>query len=146
MNTATAAIIPETKLREVMETNFTTLKSDDSLRVVEELVAKSLANYFPVLDNGRLVGVICAADLLRASVLSPSHPRDKSVCVAWSRLLVKDVMKPVRTVPTETTVYDAASLMVEHAIDCLIVTEDSEISGVVTRTDLLRALDAAVRE
>jgi acetoin utilization protein AcuB len=139
MNTAAAAIAPETTLREVMRTGFVTLQSDESLCIVQEL-AGSLASHFPVLNNGRLVGVICDGDLLRASVHSLSRSRGESLRVAWRRRLVKDVMKPVRTAPAETTVYDAALLMVENAIDCLIVTEDSQICGVVTRTDLLRAL------
>ena len=139
MNNAAAAIAREATLREVMETDFVILKSDDSLRVVDELVSGSRAHHFPVLDNGRLVGVIGDVDLLRASVNSLSQ-RAEQRRAALSKVLVKDVMKAARTAPAETTVYDAARLMVENAIDCLIVTENNEISGLVTRTDLLRTL------
>ena len=48
------------------------------------------------------------------------------------------MMKPAATALPETSVYDAARLMAENAIECLIVVEGKKVLGLVSRTDLLQ--------
>jgi CBS domain-containing protein len=138
MNNAAAAITPETTLGEVMTTDLAMLNADDNLRVVDELMTRRGLRHFPVLDGNRLAGVICQADLLCSSVVLLS--RGDSPREALSKILVRDVMKPAETAPPETSIYEAARRMVEAAVKCLIVVENKEILGIVSRTDLLRAL------
>jgi CBS domain-containing protein len=54
---------------------------------------------------------------------------------------VKDFMKAAITVARETSIYDAASMMVDRGIECLLVVEGGDkLVGVVTRSDLLREM------
>ena len=55
-------------------------------------------------------------------------------------MAVKDFMKAAITVTRETSIYDAASLMVDRGIECLLVMEANKLIGLVTRSDLLREL------
>jgi CBS domain-containing protein len=136
VNNAAAAINPETTLREAMATEIVPLKPEDTLGVVNDLLNRFRTRHFPVFDNDQLCGVICQADLLCASLASISrNPRE-----ALSKVAVKSVMKPATTALPETSIYDAARLMVEDAIECLIVVEGKKVLGLVSRTDLLRAL------
>ncbi len=52
-------------------------------------------------------------------------------------MLAKDIMSsPVATIPEDKTVYDAASLMLEQVVSCLVVVDDSgQIAGILTHTD-----------
>jgi CBS domain-containing protein len=60
-----------------------------------------------------------------------------------SRLTVGEIMtKAVVTVGPRREVSEAAVLMLEHKIGALPVLEDGRLAGIVTETDLLRALAA----
>jgi CBS domain-containing protein len=140
VNTAAATITPETTIREVMTIDVVTLKLDDTLSVVDDLVNRLQIRHFPVLDNDQLAGVICQADLLCASLVSLARHRLDSAREALSKVAVKDVMKPATVALPETSIYEAARIMVEGAIECLIVMEGQKLLGIVSRTDLLREL------
>lgn len=135
MNNAAAAIHPETTLREVMTREIVPLKVDDTLSLVNDLVNRFRIRHFPVFDQDQLAAV-SHADLLCASLNSVLRHHLEIL----SKVAVKSVMKPAKTALPETSVYDAARLMVEDAIECLIVVEGNKVLGLVSRTDLLRAL------
>jgi CBS domain-containing protein len=59
---------------------------------------------------------------------------------ALGAVAIKDFMKAATTVPRETSIYDAASMMVDRGIECLLVVEGDKLIGLVTRSDLLREL------
>jgi CBS domain-containing protein len=52
-------------------------------------------------------------------------------------------MTPATTVTTSTSIQQAAGIMVEKNIECLLVVEADQLVGLVTRTDLLRELAAS---
>lgn len=88
--------------------------------------------HLPVLERGRLVGLLSDRDLCPA--LADADP-------AGSGALVSDFMTPdPLTVGPRTSVDAAARLMTERKLGCLPVLEDGRLVGVVTKTDLLRAL------
>jgi CBS-domain-containing membrane protein len=140
VNNAAAIINPETTLREVMTREIVPLKVDDTLSLVDDLVNRHRIRHFPVLDQDRLAGVVCHADLLCASLSSVSRRRLESPGDVLSEVSVKDVMRPAATALPETSIYQAARMMIEGAIECLIVIEGSKLAGIVSRTDLLREL------
>ena len=66
-------------VREAMMTRFHTLSPDDSLRVAaRELLAGSQQD-FPVVEDGRFVGILRRADLARGLAESPSDTRIREV-------------------------------------------------------------------
>ncbi len=52
--------------------------------------------------------------------------------------LVKDKMREVVTTPVNTTIADAAALMANENVGCLLVSERDEIVGIWTERDLAR--------
>jgi CBS domain-containing protein len=56
-------------------------------------------------------------------------------------IMVKEIMTyPVVTVAPDTSVGEAADLMVHKGIGCLPVVDGAKLVGIVTKTDLLRCL------
>ena len=56
-------------------------------------------------------------------------------------MLVRQVMnRTIVTAKGETTIKEASKIMGEMHIGCLIITEDDKIKGLVTNSDLLRAI------
>lgn len=104
----------------------------------------------PVIDDdNRLVGIITAGDLLRRSELTPleapqlpptASPEERARAYvkshSWS---VGDVMtSPVVTVDEDAPLDRVAMLLDEHHVRRLPVMNEGRLSGIVSRTDLLR--------
>jgi CBS domain-containing protein len=53
---------------------------------------------------------------------------------------VRDIVKPATTIRCDATIEEAACMMVEKELDCLLVLEGEKLVGVATRTDLLREM------
>ena len=93
----------------------------------------------PVIQNGKMIGIITNHDLLNAS---PSPATSLSI---WemnyllSKITVKDVMsKDVQTVTPDTPIEEAARIMADHKIGGLPVVKDGEVVGIITETDLFK--------
>lgn len=88
--------------------------------------------HLPVVDDGRLVGVVTDRDLRLALDPDGSAPRTATV---------EDTMtsSPI-VVASELPIESAAALLSENRIGCLPVVDDGEIVGILTRSDLLRSL------
>ncbi len=139
MNRAANSVAEKT-VGAVMTTDPVTLQLNDTLRLADDMMNLIHVRHFPVLDGEKLVGVIDQDDLLHASMASlVRHPKDK-VREALGAVAINDFMKAAITVARGTSIYDAASLMVDRGIECLLVVEGDKLVGVVTRSDLLREL------
>ena len=134
-------------VKEIMATRVRTLGRDDTLDVARELMTIGRFLHLPVLDEGRVVGVVSQHDLFRsalsAAVLGFGIGARKAIL---RTLRAKDVMsEPAITVPPETTVEDASRLMLEARIGCLPVVKGGALVGLVTETDALRHFLGASR-
>jgi CBS domain-containing protein len=89
-----------------------------------EVARKRHVDHLLVLDEGRLVGILCACDLALAD------PRE-----AVARIMKSNVV----TVGPTAALEAAASLMRDRSVGCLTVVAGSLLLGVITRTDLIRA-------
>lgn len=93
----------------------------------------------PVLDDGKLVGIVSEKDLLNAT---PSIATSLSV---WelnyllSKVTVSEVMtKKVITVTPSTPIEEAARIMADNKIGGLPVMDGKNLIGIITETDLFR--------
>jgi acetoin utilization protein AcuB len=111
----------------------------DALKLMQERRFRRL----PVVDDkGRLVGIVAERDLLYAS---PSPATSLSV---WelnyllSKVTLKGLMsKEVVTTTPDTTIEDAARLMVDKGVGGLpVVGEDNRPIGMITETDIFKTL------
>ena len=138
MNTATTT--PETTVGEVMTTDLVTLKVDDTLRLADDLMNLTQVHHFPVLDGDSVAGVVNQNDLLHASMVSLVRHRQDAVRDALGEVKVKAVMKPATMVSSDTSIDDAAEILVERDLECLLVLKEEKLAGLVSRRDLLREI------
>jgi len=140
MNSAAATASAERTVAEVMSTDLLTLKLNDTLRLADDMLNLTQVRHFPVLDGDRLAGIVDHDDLLHASMASLLRHRKDSPRAALGAVEVKDIMKAATTISPETQLRAAAETMVESGIEALLVVQGEKLLGLVTRTDLLRAL------
>jgi acetoin utilization protein AcuB len=109
---------------------------------IQEVLRKRGFRHLLVVEDGALVGVISDRDVLRVispflDTLSESARDVKTLMRPASDVMRSD---PVSASP-DTSVEDAASMLLEHTISCLpVIGDDAQIQGIVTSKDLLRCL------
>lgn len=140
MNNAAANISAEKTVSDVMTTHLVTLRLDDTLRLADDMLNLTHVRHFPVMDGDRLAGIVGQDDLLHASMAALVRQPKRTLRKVLGDVAVKDLMKPATTIASETSIHDAAEIMVERGIECLLVLDDGKLVGLVTRTDLLREL------
>ncbi len=93
----------------------------------------------PIVDHGKLVGIVSNEDLLNAS---PSQATTLSV---WemnyllSKVTVVQVMtRTVLTITEDTPIEEAARIMADNKVGGLPVMRDGHVVGIITETDLFK--------
>jgi CBS domain-containing protein len=126
-------------VRDIMTPEVTTLGRNDSLQLAKDIITLGRVRHFPVLDDGRVVGVVSQRDLYRASLGSVMKYGEKAQRAFLDGIAVKEVMSdPPTTIAPHASVQEAARLMMEKKIGCLPVLEGSKLVGIVTESDMLK--------
>ena len=129
------------QVKEMMSTDVVVVGRNDALSQVEDLMVTKKLRHVPVVEDGELVAIVSQRDLFKAMMSSTMGYGDKAQKAYLHSVRVKEMMtSPVVTVTPETSVGEAADLMVHKGIGCLPVVEGTQLVGVVTKTDLLRCL------
>jgi acetoin utilization protein AcuB len=93
----------------------------------------------PVIDNGRLVGIVSDKDLLYASPSPATSLSVWEVTYLLGKLTVEMVMsRQVATVTEDTPLEEAARIMVDNKIGGLPVMRGLEVVGIITETSLFK--------
>lgn len=134
-----------TTIRDVMSHPVATVGRNDTLYMADDRMAARGIRHLPVVDNGRVIGVLSQRDLIElgtSSALGYATIGQKKVLRA---IHAGDAMsEPAVTASPETTVRDAALTMIRRRLGCLPVVEGETLVGIVTARDLLRGLVATV--
>src|SRR5581483_2563654 len=124
---------------DIMTSEVTTLGRNDSLQLAKDIMTLGRIRHFPVIDDGKLVGVVSQRDLYKASLGSVMKYGEKAQRAFLEGIAIKEVMSdPPITIAPHATVQEAARLMMEKKIGCLPVLEGPTLVGIVTETDMLK--------
>jgi len=109
---------------------------DKALKIMRDNKVRRL----PVLnDKGALVGIVSDRDLLFASPSPATSLSIYELHYLLARIAVADVMTTeVITVTEDTSLKEAARIMVDHRIGGLPVERKGELVGIITETDLFK--------
>lgn len=129
-------------VRSRMTANVLTVTSSTALGVALQLVREKAIRHLPVVDDGKLVGLVSDRDLRLAA--PPAWASDLDYAALRSTFETKrvsDVMTDHEIISTTeiTPIEDASRLMYEHRIGCLPVMRGDQLVGILTETDVMRA-------
>ncbi len=133
--------VEERRVSEVMGSEVVTLAAGDRLDLADDVMRLARVRHLPVLEEGRVVGIVTQRDLLAASLSKALDfdPRDRRTFLR--SVDVGEVMsREVVTIAPGASLGEAAALLLGRRIGCLpVVKPDNTLIGLLTETDLLRA-------
>jgi len=129
-------------VREIMMGSPVTLNPDDTLDLAGDIISLGRFRHIPVVENGKLIGIISERDLIGAAAVRIFGLKQKSKSALLKCVLIKDIMKKhVVTVEPDTPIKDAAHLMADKKIGCVPVLSEGALVGLVTTTGVLRYVE-----
>jgi acetoin utilization protein AcuB len=125
-----------------MATNVITIKADDTMDQALKIMRENKIRMLPVMKKGRLCGVLTDGDLKRASASDATTLDVHELLYLISRITVSQIMskKPI-TVTSDFTIEETAEVLLKEKISGVpVIGEKDEVVGVITQTDIFRAL------
>ena len=149
-------------VKDVMNSNVVSCKPDDEISSAAQLLKEHNISGLPVVDEGKVVGIVTEADLLKLLEV-PEHgglwlPSPFEVIeipirelINWedTKHMLTDIgSKPVKeimesevyTISADSSIEDASSMMIKHKVNRLPVMDNGTIVGIITRGDIIRGL------
>jgi CBS domain-containing protein len=130
------------RVRDIMGKNVVTISVSERLSTVEDIMTLGQVRHMPVVQGGKLVGVVSERDLLRASLSGLSEHRGAERRAFLHVVEIARVMSaPPIVIGPDASIDEAALVMAEKKIGCLpVVDDDGHLLGMVTETDVLRCV------
>jgi CBS domain-containing protein len=150
------------KIREVMTSPVTTVTVDMLVKDAAAILANRNVSGAPVMDGGKMVGIFSEVDILKSLKTTKKNlrlvfPSISSIGIAFQEELVQRELleayeeigeKPVSEVMSRQvlaveegiTLKDAVIIMVQNDVNRLPVTKNWELTGIVTRGDIIKGL------
>jgi len=136
-----------------METDWPTLGPQQTVEDAIKLFAESGISGAPVVEDGRLAGIVTEGDLIfrDAEIKAPGFldilggviplgnwDEYREEALKSAGVTVGEVMTTeVLTVGPEASLAEAATVMAEEGIKLLPVAEEESLRGIITRMDIL---------
>lgn len=132
-------------VRDVMTRDVVTVDLETPVSVAVSLLARHSFTALPVMGEDRLVGMVSESDLLRHELPPDRHDGRFGGTIHEEEMVepetVADVMTtPVVAVPEKTDTGEVASLMLDYDVRSVPVVEAGQVTGIVSRRDLIRML------
>jgi CBS domain-containing protein len=142
-----------TKIETIMTRAPHTLEANRSVGAVLSLMREYGISHVPIMDSGKLVGMISIQDILE-NIYWPQRRQTTGDIVGEKietlSVPAKGIMhRPVITVEPQTSLRNAEKVIHDHDISCLAVISNERLVGVVTKLDFLEPisqLEAAERK
>jgi CBS domain-containing membrane protein len=126
-------------VRDIMVQNPTTLDWNESLDLAESIMNLGRIRHLPVLDDGKLVGIVSQRDLFRSALITALGFGRNVTSTLIKTIKIKEVMtEKVLTISPDASIKDAARQMMDKKIGCLPVVDGDRLIGLVTETDMLQ--------
>ena len=108
-----------------------TAKPTDSITSISKKMAKLRIGGMPVVQNGKLIGIVPERDIINKLCAKSKHPKDT---------LVKDIMtSPVKVaVNKNEDLTDVATKMVRHDVSRVPIVDGEDFVGFITNRDIAR--------
>jgi CBS domain-containing protein len=123
-----------------MTSDVVTLDRNEKLVVADDVMRLGRIRHLPIVDEqGKLAGIVSQRDLFHSGLMKALGYGSHAQHNVLDMLAVKEAMRDevVTTAPT-TPLVQAAKLMLERKIGCLVVMDGDKIAGILTEGDFVK--------
>lgn len=125
-------MVKNIQIKDVMIKNVATISQDEKVTTAAKRMSKKNIGSILVIDAGDPIGILTEKDLLHKIVALGKDSNE---------ILVRDIMtSSLITVEPDMSIFEAHKLMHDHHFRRLPVVKDNELLGIVTETDLSKAM------
>ena len=123
------------KVKDYMSAPIYVIERNEPIQRARNLMFKYGIGRLPVMDEGRLVGIVTKYDITNR--LNQAAPEWRRRPIDKVPIQVVMTEKPITIFP-DATMPQAAELLIENNISGLPVERDSQIAGMITSRDMMR--------
>jgi len=129
-------------VRDWMSKKVVTVDVNTSMQQAIALMMEHNISRLPVMEDGKLVGMVTDRDLRRAAPSDTTVMEVRHILYHLSNIQMGAIMsRSVVTVLPEFTLEEFAEVLLKHKISgCPVVDREDRMVGIITRQDLLRAI------
>lgn len=129
------------RVEEWMQRRPVTISPQETLRTAWRIIRENWIRHLPVVERGRLVGIITDRDLRHALPSRAVGLEMHEIPHLAEKIRIWEVMaRAVVTIHREAPIEEAARLLLKYRIGALPVVKGESLVGIITKTDLVRAL------
>ena len=119
-------------LESSMHAEVTMVHPDKSVRYAGQILKAVGIGCLVVVDDGRPIGILTERDIVQKVVAIGRNPDETRVADIMTRNLI--------TLGKGSSIEDAVDLMEKNGIKKLPITDNDQIIGIVTMTDMMKSL------
>lgn len=128
-------------VRDCMSKKVITIDENTPIIKALRIMKDNNIGRFPVVKNGKIIGMVTDRDLKEATPSKATSLDVHEIYSLLSEIKVKDIMsKDLYTIGPDESIEKAAMMMLKRKISGLPVVEGGKLVGVITQTDIFRAL------
>jgi acetoin utilization protein AcuB len=133
------------RIKDVMTKNPITVDSETLVLDAQKIMQENNIRRLPVVDKGKLVGIVTKHDLLQASPSPATSLSIHELNYLLARMKVKDIMKKnPMTLSPDTPFEEALKIGQDKKIGSFPVVENGKLVGIATESDIVRFLTHAL--
>lgn len=128
------------RVRDCMSIDLVTVGPKDPLQNVVNLLRRRDVRSVPVMENGRLIGIVTDRDMRQVAPAYPLFRDEKEIRRYMERLTVTAAMTAdPMTIAPDAPLIEAAKILETYRISSLpVVDRGGNLAGMLSVTDLLR--------
>ena len=133
------------RIKDIMTKNPMTVDSETLVLDAHKIMKENNIRRLPVVDKGKLLGIITRHDLLEASPSPATSLSVHELNYLLSKMKVKEIMKknPLTLTP-DTPFEEALKIGQDKKIGSFPVVENGKLVGIATESDIVRFLTRAL--
>jgi acetoin utilization protein AcuB len=129
-------------VKDWMSTSVITIDVKSTLQDAINLMMEHDISLLPVMEEGKLAGVVTDRDVKHASPSDACLLDFQNIMYHVARLEVGSIMSPnLVTIPMDLTIEETAEILMQHNISGAPVVDNAgQVKGIITKNDLFAAL------
>ncbi|MEJ2717611.1 MAG: GNAT family N-acetyltransferase [Deltaproteobacteria bacterium] len=129
-----------------MSSPVITVDVQENMHRAVDLMTEHKIGMLPVLENGKLVGIVTDRDLKQAAPSSVAVFEISQILYHLTRVKMESIMtrNPI-TVRPDLTIEEAADVLRSNNISgCPVLDKQGDLAGIITKNDIFRALTSVI--